>query len=1336
MSKDNSPLKHHPGVNWVHDGKDEATYHETYDKMSNKEKNAETKRLFGGDLHQQEEEKKAKLKEEQDAKDWKEIHVPKLKGQHKESYDELIKLRNEAYALYDELPKELTGKGGKFSYPDFQVKKGYLEKGYQLSLDLLDGKKKREDYGDGFAKKDYDAAKKAIEEFRKKTQDYKDGIEGGTLSSRGVRIDPKTGKEEVVLKDWEDRNKDGVKDKVGDKYTDKETGEELVLESLDDGGKWGKVEKEEPEGKEDDFVPVKGTPKGVFLEGKELTYQFDFPEIEVIDYKNKITDPEEEAGMFDRQLTDYDRANINSYIDFLSQSGGGYPTVDKNGNIVPSNKSYSTKDLNAIRNKMINGEYNQRDLDDFQAEASSYSDWITKTAEQVKSGELSHEDVQSAIYDFERTSENFPNSNNDFSFTELRDNRRDNWESNLKQERESGQKSPEWYEQEQREKHQKEEFERWKKENKELEDARKEQFFKDHPDGTSQGTGARYRVPFTLNNGTKVQWDNKKKKWVPYKDGNGNTVNLGGHRMYNDDGKRIDKFGNEFESGYLGRDITKHSFVPIDHSNLSTYGNHSSKDIAASLSKSKLHPGIQPSFNAEGEEGVQLPNGKFVGNGGLENNMDAWKEIDKFYKNTNVDADYLTALNFGGKDIQPGTTEWQNRFNEFNRTWGKHGYTWEETPGTESGSLLKDGKEVLKLDKFRDIRGNVSKIKKYLYDNYDSDFNKNVVLKIKEDALKEESKIADKRKEFAKKADTEGVRKEAENTYLRKNFKNDIINTLSALGLSEEAQDNIKKYYDQNLLVDDSGIPNKKLGDGNDITSLKGVLNAVSTTNNNDRDIIRNNYEILNDVKKNGIFAIKQSLIDQKADTYFSKHYRESAKNKKFQQVTEFKQNDINAAYTRNNNRVQASQEEYEKKKGEIISVIQSKIANARQDGIDIVYSGGNFIVEGKDIPDLDDRVAYYSTQMSEINNVITNLDQDFSSELDNIMLNYGVLDSEARTNDLIVDVVNRETGTSAIAGTKVLNSINSIGHSVAGYFDSDYATMLKSAQEFEFANYYEKPVSLDMAWENDDMWRKSLFAVSDQTGNIGLAITTAGFGTYFQAGRIVTGLATGTAFGTHAGSQQYLTLTQDQDRTAQAKLSLIDLKKNKDKMSILDYTKAKGNLEQTIALGDISESDKVKASLSVGFTEATISSVIGTGPNILGSIRRIKGLGGTGVNVAGKISRSNFNAWKHNTYSTGRQMSGELVEENLIEGTNVYTNNYFLNRDDKYTLADAKETSFSAVVTSGSTQIAPGVYSTIVEQAQTKEYREQVLASKNKINELKIERQQLLIQLEVLNNG
>jgi len=314
-------------------------------------------------------------------------------------------------------------------------------------------------------------------------------------------------------------------------------------------------------------------------------------------------------------------------------------------------------------------------------------------------------------------------------------------------------------------------------------------------------------------------------------------------------------------------------------------------------------------------------------------------------------------------------------------------------------------------------------------------------------------------------------------------------------------------------------------------------------------------------------------------------------------------------------------------------------------------------------------------------------------------------------------NIAAKEYGLVDVLGKDLNDSFASLALSIPTLFNSDWAT-LEQQRLNDKNKFYETMV----AYDDGDFLKYALRTGTQQSANIVTAIATGSVGGALNLSRTAAQLAIGSVFGVSSGTQTFRDLTSQNNLYDLAKLRGEQATRARDKGNIgaVEYTQIMQDVNNTLAMGKLSNNQIMEASFANGVIEGGVMSIIGQAPNTLKLLKDFK----TPSNIA-EISRNLFNE----SGATGKILNmigkplvmrpaGEVIEELGVYGLQQYITEYGI-LDRELDLSQWDDTVMAAITTAGLSQ-SPGIaYSGMITYGKTKTWEK-------KINGIKINNQNL----------
>ena len=261
--------------------------------------------------------------------------------------------------------------------------------------------------------------------------------------------------------------------------------------------------------------------------------------------------------------------------------------------------------------------------------------------------------------------------------------------------------------------------------------------------------------------------------------------------------------------------------------------------------------------------------------------------------------------------------------------------------------------------------------------------------------------------------------------------------------------------------------------------------------------------------------------------------------------------------------------------------------------------------------------------------------------------------------------------------------------------------------------------------YSDGDFLTYALRSVSQQSGNITLAIATGGIGSAAGLSTAMTANAISAAFGISSGTQTYRDLKSTQQIKGTAdRQAKVALQAYEDGIIDLDrYTRAMQDINTARAMYELDDDQIINAAVANGIIEGTFSRFLGTAPNTMKLLKDFR-TPTTAFNISKNIKFGKFGPNKYEKIANliGKPLlkrgGGEVLEEELIYGGQQFVTEFgILDRD--LDLSAWDETAMSTVLTLGVSQ-SPGVaYSGLLTYNATVDFEK-------KINNLRLNKNDL----------
>ena len=357
------------------------------------------------------------------------------------------------------------------------------------------------------------------------------------------------------------------------------------------------------------------------------------------------------------------------------------------------------------------------------------------------------------------------------------------------------------------------------------------------------------------------------------------------------------------------------------------------------------------------------------------------------------------------------------------------------------------------------------------------------------------------------------------------------------------------------------------------------------------------------------------------------------------------------------------------------------------------------------------------SDELMDLQYVMGVMQKDYVKTLDNI--NQDIEEYYVGGGGVDVKLFNtaaKEFGLGAILAKDVNDSFANFLLTVPTLLNSEWASL--EQKRLNDKNQYFETM---LAYDDGDFLRYALRTSAQQSANIAVAIGTAGAGSGLGLSTTATQLAVGSVFGVSSGTQTFRDLTNQQElyKYAELKGKQAERAYATGVMEEYEYTQIMQDVNNTLAMGKLTDNQILGASFSNGVIEGVITSFIGKAPNAIKLTRNFK--------TPSQLTEIAKNLYKSNTSKIynyiGKPLvlrpAGEVIEETSIFGLQQYLTEYAILDRDIDILDQLDDVAMAAITVSGVSQ-SPGIaYSGMVTYGKTKQYE-------RKINKLRINNQNL----------
>ena len=376
-----------------------------------------------------------------------------------------------------------------------------------------------------------------------------------------------------------------------------------------------------------------------------------------------------------------------------------------------------------------------------------------------------------------------------------------------------------------------------------------------------------------------------------------------------------------------------------------------------------------------------------------------------------------------------------------------------------------------------------------------------------------------------------------------------------------------------------------------------------------------------------------------------------------------------------------------------------------------------NTVVELKEVYK-EQGVEYENLKEKQIDDLTSKINEDTGKNYTKKEATKLITESHKKDINLF-DALYKEYDTWSLLAKDFGDASYSIVLALPTLFDADWA-----ADEQARLNSKEK-MYMDMLTVDNMSSNKSLFAIRtlfQQAPNILLAIGTgAALNTVkgLSEGMARTILAYG-AFGLPAGAENYRNLSIQKTLVETAYSQQEWLKEAYNEGQIDRYTFANGMSDsaQTIAMGNLSESQMIGSSVMTGMVEGTVTRFIGSATNTMKILKDIKGVSPIGqAALAGQNSALGRYGLFGMEYL--KRTGGELIEESTILFGNQLLSEYaILDRD--FNMDQLDDTLMSTLITAGFSNGPSLAYSAVVNVSLSNKMRQEAGKQVNQIKFLK----------------
>ena len=634
--------------------------------------------------------------------------------------------------------------------------------------------------------------------------------------------------------------------------------------------------------------------------------------------------------------------------------------------------------------------------------------------------------------------------------------------------------------------------------------------------------------------------------------------------------------------------------------------------------------------------------------------------------------------------------------------------------------LLKDGEVIMDASSLKDID-------KYLEDNInEEDFEV-----LRQNTYNETSRFLRKRREQLEeeakviKADPKVTTK-----YYEEQYAKDII---SFLGLDEDSAEaqNIKMYFDikkrsfegQKRAAARTSRNTKRYRDGsankeytNNLRNLKDLDPALKQLILNKVGSEANFAKLI----ENGIANYRHEELQARSTTLGERLMEEEGDQELLRLSQSFQRADKKAFDEKMTEKIQLAGDIYENKFNAVLAEQGKAIMEAAPEGtkLEIKYVNGQpiyVLTNDRNLTGDEAKQFKIAEQlMLKLQEDFTNLSIDFNGTINNITQDINEFYAGSAINEDVYSLAIKEYGLANLFAKDVNDAFANVLLTVPTLLQADWAINQQRILN-EKNKYYETMTTYD----GGDFATYFFRTLGQQSANITLAIGTGFTGNALKFTALQTQAAIGTTFGLTSGTQTFRDLSVQQDIVKLAKeQERIATEAYEDgRLDLASYNSIMLDINQAIAMNDLSKGQIIGASLANGLIEGSITSVLGTAPN---TIKLLKDFQGGGVtNVAKNLFASNSEKFMN---FAGKplitRVGSELAEEELIYLGQQYVSEFAI-LDREFNLDQFDDTFFATLVTAGSTNAVGVGYSTVLNVGLTNKIEK-------KLNKLRINNQDL----------
>ncbi len=368
-----------------------------------------------------------------------------------------------------------------------------------------------------------------------------------------------------------------------------------------------------------------------------------------------------------------------------------------------------------------------------------------------------------------------------------------------------------------------------------------------------------------------------------------------------------------------------------------------------------------------------------------------------------------------------------------------------------------------------------------------------------------------------------------------------------------------------------------------------------------------------------------------------------------------------------------------------------------------------------------NEKIKNISGKLAGLQSTYHNLEFDRKNAANKIINNrnafYDQL-QDAEKNDDIIAAANKEFGLGNLLVKDVNDAFSTLALTVPTLFDSEWA-IGKQKQLNDKNNYYKTMTEPEFSAEY------ILRTLGQQSANITLALATAGGGSALGLTNATVANTIGIGFGAVSGTQTFrdLSIEVDTYEEAEEQAKIYKAAFDRGEISKYNYDMAMRDINTTLAMEKLTDSQIMLASTSNALIEGTFTRFLGTAANSIALVKNFNTVNRKAI--AENLYKGGFTKAIN---IIGRPLVGrtglETVEElGIFAGQNFITDTAILGRgaDRETFLKGANETFWATVVTAGMSQSTGITYSGMNSMGLIKEYEKALNKKRFALNDLSL---------------